>query len=1009
MGNRFVPQSSVKSERFRSTDTINGRRSLLPWLYRVIGVPNVQLQVRLRGNNLYLLCEGRSCPDRSQIFDSIVQACAATPIEDFLPAYQPSVYQIVLYGRSVGEKRPRWAEVIYLAQIDRYLERQTSKTQIEPNAAIALTDLYLAKQGKPDAIARYLSEELSSLGVAVRASVRSVALSQDVGFPQTANLASVFSSQHDLTPQSLLNRLWIVCESAYSPDMSLMTESIAAKLRYLDLDGFRDAIVFSRVRGETSPEWLLRVDLTPPHEMLKEWARWGDVEALTQLLNDTLSDQSVDTSVTLLDTTLHLTCQRAQPPEKERVLAAIAPLLDTIAPQGIHAATVYGVSEPSPSIPDAPAWVQWVNLPASEFPALADSTRSLAERGDLPAIAFLLTRLLNPDLGAQLATGGIRIQVRQKEDLLHIMTDAPLCPEQNQVGAKVARFVQALDAPAVQGVRVYGRRSGQKRPLWSYGVDFVSRSRLIPEATPEFAASDAYVGDLLTTEPGSLSVRADLGGEEDDNIWNRAIETIQQGFARSRIFTIQSPSNPMAYSAKSESTQGARAALIWGTLGLLLTVQTDWVLGQVIRLQSKVPTESPSETLPPLTLPKSDQTVEPESVFNASSFTQPGQTATSSRSATSDPAPKALQASPLKPKAAIDSSRSPYPTFNANQLDEKFVLYRQYVAQFGAPDVLLVGSSRAMRGIDPVALETALATQGYPGMKIFNFGVNGATAQVVDLIVRRILPSEKMPKLIIFADGLRAFNSGRPDVTYNAIASSPGAKKLPDSAPASVASNPTDALTKPLETISRTNSIVTDSYQTLNSQLLQKAGKLSTLYDQREQLQELLRSNFASRFNLTPTTEADPESTIAQGGQGLIDINGFLPISNRFNPATYYQKYARVPGNSDADYDNFNLNGSQTDALKALARFTRSQNIPLVVINLPLTENYLDSFRREREAEFQQYLTRLSTEQGFVYRDLLENWKTTPDFFSDPSHLNRYGAYAVSHHIAKDPLIPWKK
>ncbi|NJK52073.1 MAG: hypothetical protein HC936_03250, partial [Leptolyngbyaceae cyanobacterium SU_3_3] len=51
------------------------------------------------------------------------------------------------------------------------------------------------------------------------------------------------------------------------------------------------------------------------------------------------------------------------------------------------------------------------------------------------------------------------------------------------------------------------------------------------------------------------------------------------------------------------------------------------------------------------------------------------------------------------------------------------MLYRQYVAQHGAPDVLILGSSRAMRGVDPVVLEQALAAQGFKGQKIFNFGV----------------------------------------------------------------------------------------------------------------------------------------------------------------------------------------------------------------------------------------------------------------------------------------------
>ena len=54
------------------------------------------------------------------------------------------------------------------------------------------------------------------------------------------------------------------------------------------------------------------------------------------------------------------------------------------------------------------------------------------------------------------------------------------------------------------------------------------------------------------------------------------------------------------------------------------------------------------------------------------------------------------------------------------------------------PDVLVIGSSRALRGVEfQPALRQALDASGYDGLSIFNFGVNGATAQVVDLIVRR--------------------------------------------------------------------------------------------------------------------------------------------------------------------------------------------------------------------------------------------------------------------------------
>ncbi len=61
---------------------------------------------------------------------------------------------------------------------------------------------------------------------------------------------------------------------------------------------------------------------------------------------------------------------------------------------------------------------------------------------------------------------------------------------------------------------------------------------------------------------------------------------------------------------------------------------------------------------------------------------------------------------------------------------------------------------------------------------MFNFGVNGATAQVVDLIVRRLIPPEDLPQIVVWADGARAFNSGRVDVTYNAIAVSEGYEQL---------------------------------------------------------------------------------------------------------------------------------------------------------------------------------------------------------------------------------------
>ncbi|NJN61972.1 MAG: hypothetical protein HC795_10955 [Coleofasciculaceae cyanobacterium RL_1_1] len=75
-------------------------------------------------------------------------------------------------------------------------------------------------------------------------------------------------------------RLWILCESHYTPDPARLVRPIATRLRELNLKGFRDAVLVGQVSGETEPEWVLRIDLTPPEQIIRRWAQWGDVAAI---------------------------------------------------------------------------------------------------------------------------------------------------------------------------------------------------------------------------------------------------------------------------------------------------------------------------------------------------------------------------------------------------------------------------------------------------------------------------------------------------------------------------------------------------------------------------------------------------------------------------------------------------------------------------------------------------------------------------------------------------------
>ncbi|HEY9847935.1 MAG TPA: hypothetical protein V6D28_00635 [Leptolyngbyaceae cyanobacterium] len=1051
----------------------NNSLSLTQWVEQAIGIAAIQVRVRLKGNKLHILCEGRTSPPRQTAKAKLVQALRATDINDLIADESQSVIeQIFLYGRNFGQKRPDWTEVINFYELGQDFADYTDTATIQKagltNRIEEMSDKTLsplegnqeetmpgrmaeilepesvidrARQGNLDAITRYLGENLKSLGVRVK--VVSKTLRRKHHHQNNLNDRDL---HYGLANQTLKERrLWVFCESAYSPDPSLLASPIAQQLRDLQVKGFRDAVIISQVSGEETPDWMLRIDLTPPEQMLREWAKWGDVQAIVRLLNQAISPYT-EVSAVLKETTLHISCMSinssdrdrksndTEAPDKQVVLEAIVPLLNSLAPRNIQAAVIYGhEAESAP-----PAWVEWLNLPATKQVELAASTLTLASQGDEAALVFLLGRLLNPDMDWRLATGGIRVQVRRKEDLLHIMADAPVCPAQRAVTEPIAKFVRQLEIPDISGVRIYGRRAGQTQPLWSYGLDFTSRNKQGEETSPEFAASEDYAEvqtDDLSLEEAQLDdvtidtrVTDVLTEHIDDfhtdpqpweKAWSGMMQTLASTLVRSQIFTPSEKSQNLLSLPGKASFQGVKVALVWGTAGIMLTWGLDLVLGQIVR-------PNLNQTKEALVLEPDSVTKESENVserdtsptannqgedfnlpqvslrqrtnqnnqeFNESKFTKPGD--------------GEVNLNNIDPSANFPKLVPSYGSFNNRQLNEKLVIYQNQVAAKGAPDVLIVGSSRALRGVDPQALENSLASQGYGNLEIFNFGINGATAQVVDLLLRRCLTPEQLPKMIIWADGARAFNSGRADITYNAIATSTGYKKLvagaiPRNDLARQPNNNLEPFTAtPIAPGAATNA------QSIDEWLSNSFANLSSTYKERDRLQAMLRDRFANSFDFSqPKTLAKtPSPTEKQ----LNNWSGFVPITLRFNPTNYYQKHPKVSGTYDNDYNNFQMVGPQIGSLESVLQFTQANQIPVVFVNLPLTTEYLDPVRTKHEQEFEMYMLRLSLGQHFIFRNWSKLWPNRNDYFSDPSHLNRYGAIAVSNRLAQDPLIPWPK
>jgi hypothetical protein len=205
-------------------------------------------------------------------------------------------------------------------------------------------------------------------------------------------------------------------------------------------------------------------------------------------------------------------------------------------------------------------------------------------------------------------------------------------------------------------------------------------------------------------------------------------------------------------------------------------------------------------------------------------------------------------------------------------------------------------------------------------------------------------------------------------------------------------------------------SSVKNTYQQIDNQIDLKLADVSSAYHDRDRLKTWLQSKVPLANQITNDdreviTNLDAQMNIKDRS---IDFDGFLAIDIQFNPNTYYQKYPRVAGNSDGDYANFQLLGSQDRALQQVTHLLATRKIPLVFVNVPLTNLYLDKFRRQYEITFKQYMNKSMDSRQLIFIDMDGFLKRKYDRFSDPSHLNQWGAVDVSNYLIQHRLIPWQ-
>lgn len=374
-----------------------------------------------------------------------------------------------------------------------------------------------------------------------------------------------------------------------------------------------------------------------------------------------------------------------------------------------------------------------------------------------------------------------------------------------------------------------------------------------------------------------------------------------------------------------------------------------------------------------------------------------------------------------------------YPSFDSQLLDQQIILYTLHLLLSGPPDILIVGSSRAIQGVDPDTLQRSLVERGYPEYEIYNFSINGATAQVIDLLLRRILTTEQLPKLVIWADGSRAFNSGRHDRTYEQIVSSAGFEQL-ENAMHPILYRTAEDKPEQCQDIPSPYFPITAQAAAIRAIPDSRGLDLSAIADPWADLAAFhgAKSVFSLKQQLPPRTvcphlrslqaEVLASDSVNQGTNPdalvipdafksvpsfALNATGFLENFSEFDPTTYYKSYPYVSGEYDADYVPFVLDGEQNQAMLRVVNYLKQQDIPLVVVNLPLTQTYLDPARTHYEALFLDHMQQQARQAGLMFINLNQADLAQDQFFADPSHLNTVGARVVAQQLTLQPMIPW--
>jgi len=301
-------------------------------------------------------------------------------------------------------------------------------------------------------------------------------------------------------------------------------------------------------------------------------------------------------------------------------------------------------------------------------------------------------------------------------------------------------------------------------------------------------------------------------------------------------------------------------------------------------------------------------------------------------------------------------------------------LYAFQQTSYGPLDVVVLGSSRAAFGISPSALDACLGRELRRPVRSANLARTFATAYTADFLARDLLVGEKVPKILLIADGPEFFD----EYNHRLAVITASAADLPDVPRALLHAPDLYALLGALRPLIR-------GPETL-------ALYLSGRYDVDQHVRWMMLHHGGGQF--------------CYGSTACAENNRQVMSKLRFWWQTAMIEL--VPSLTETRFPSYEVgSGAVHEHLLNMFSWARERDVQVVFADLPRHREFVGRVPKGVREAYQGHLELLQAEHGLiVYQGGGQEWIDARTRYVDVEHLDDGGCRKFTHQICKELLAP---